>query len=365
MTLKLFSLVMAGGKGTRLWPESTASRPKQYMKLFGHRSLIEETLMRFDGLVPVERRFIVTTKEQHKLAQKLTEYLVSSHGYILEPSGRNTAPCILLSLAHLLQNGAKKEDVVVIVPSDHVILNHQAFRKTLLFATKMADEQKKIITIGVNPTFPQTGFGYIQKGSLLKAESDLNLFDVNGFKEKPKFDVAKEYVASGNYVWNAGMFVAPIGVLLSEFEQYTPDIFSFFNDFSSYSENIEKLSSIYSSCPENSIDYAVMEKSKKIAMVTALFDWNDLGSWDALESVTEKFHNNYLINHKHDDEHSYLKDSENNIIFAPDQFVAISGVNDLIIVSTKKALMIIPKKEAQRVKEIYTFLKEKKLDELL
>lgn len=361
----LHCLVMAGGKGTRLWPESTSQKPKQYMKLFGDRSLIEETLFRFDGFIEKENRYIVTINEQKDLCHKLCNNLYNHNGLILEPSGRNTAPCILLALAQMTSLGAKETDVVAIMASDHVILNVKGFQKTIDYAAKVARELKNIVTIGINASFPNIGYGYIHRGTSVHKENELSAFKVNSFKEKPNFETAKSYIASGEYFWNAGMFVTPINILLEEFEKHSPELYSFYNKFKENLNDKVKLADIYNQTTGNSLDYAVMEKSSKVLVVPALFDWNDIGSWDALEGTAKKTHGNYIISSKYEEDKSYLKDSSGNIIYCPEQFVAISGVNDLIIVSNEKSLMIIPKKDSQKVKEIYQFLKDNNYKDLL
>lgn len=363
MNQRFFALVMAGGKGTRLWPESTSSKPKQYMSLFSKKSLIEETLDRFDGLTDQKSKYIVTVKEQQSVCSKLVSHLVHDKAYILEPSGRNTAPCILLSLATLKAHGASDSDVVAIVPSDHVILNTKGFQKTLSYAKTMASKHKKIITIGINPNFPHTGFGYIQRSEKADFENDLSAFSVKAFKEKPNFETAKSYVESGEYYWNAGMFVAEIGVLINEFKTCAPEVYRYLEQLESAVKSSQDYSSIYNNIPENSIDYAVMEKTKNILVVPSLFDWNDLGSWDALESIANPTESNFIINQK--SEVNYLKGSSGNIVYAPNQFIALANVQDMIIVSNERALMIMPKKDAQKVKEVYQFVKDKNLSELI
>lgn len=358
-------LVMAGGKGTRLWPESTAKKPKQYMKLFGDKSLIEETLCRFDGFIEPKNRYIVTIEEQKDLCNSLCNNKFNPQGLILEPSGRNTAPCILLALAQMTNLGASDNDVVTIMASDHVILNVKGFQKTVKYAAKVAQELKNIVTIGINASFPHTGYGYIHRGSSQHNEADQTAYKVNSFKEKPNFETAKTYIQSGEYFWNAGMFVSTIGVLLHEFEKHDPALFSFYKKFKDNLKDKSKLAEIYNQTSQNSLDYAVMEKSAKVTVVPASFDWNDIGSWDALESIAKKTDDNFIISAKYDEKKTYLKDSSGNIIYCPDQFIAVSGVKDMIIVSNEKSLMIIPKKDSQKVKEIYQYLKDNKFTDLL
>jgi len=353
--MKMVALVMAGGQGTRFWPESTKKKPKQYLSLTGDESLLTQTLKRFEGLVAAKDRYVVTVKEQEKLAKKAS--LQSSHedALIFEPSGRNTAPCILLSIAELLKKGYSEEDVVCIVPSDHVILNAEGFRKTLHIAAEGAAKEGAIVTIGITPNFPHIGFGYLHKGEQLSND----IYKVAEFKEKPNVETATEYLKSGNYLWNAGMFVAQIKTLISEFKKCSPETFSFFEELINSTES--GLSDIYAKIPANSIDYAVMEKSESVHVVPAMFDWNDLGSWDALEAVLEKKSGNTIAS----SDGEYIDEASGNIVFAPGKFVSLIGVNDLIVISNDKNVVVLPKKDSQKVKEIVSYLKENNKRDLL
>ncbi len=331
----LFTLIMAGGKGTRLWPYSTQDRPKQYLKINSDRTLLEETLARFDGLVPLEQRYVVTTAEQELMVLESSKKLFASQGHtILEPQGRNTAPCILLSLYELLHRGASSQDVVAIMPSDHVILNVKGFQHTLQKSIAMAVEEERIVTIGIPPHKPHTGYGYIER-----AKSLGHGFEVSSFREKPNLETATSYLQSGNYFWNAGMFMAKIEVLLAEFERCAPEIFEHW-------ESLKDASSHYKNIPAISIDYAVMEKSDRVAVVPAEFDWNDLGSWDALQEIYPEQENVVLAAQE-----CKALQSQGNIIFAPGMKVCLGDVNDLVVVAVNDTLMILPKEQAQRVKE--------------
>jgi len=292
----------------------------------------------------------VTVADQEEMALSCSAHELGEGNIILEPSGRNTAPCILLSLAKLLKGGASKEDQVVIVPSDHVILNSEAFRHDLKEALALAKEKQSIVTIGIRPTFPHTGFGYIKCGESFGNHK----FRVQEFREKPKFEVAVEYLKNGGYFWNAGMFVASIGTLLQEFSACAPSIYSHYAKLYAVLGDADKTSSAYFEIPKDSIDYAVMERSKRVAVLEASFDWNDLGSWDALESVITKNHENTISAA----DACYFENAKGNIIFAPDKFVSLINVNDLIVVCNEKSLLVIPKADSQNVKNVVEHLKK-------
>lgn len=353
---KTYCLVMAGGKGTRLWPESTQDKPKQYLSLVGDGTLLSQTLNRFQNIVPKEHRYIVTTMDQSELAKQCSEDLIESDSFIYEPAGRNTAPCILLSLAAMEASGATDDDVIAVMPSDHVILDIKGFQSTFNKAVELSKETSSITTIGIRPHFPHTGYGYIKKGDEVGEG-----YKVGEFVEKPNFSTAKEYLSTGDYFWNAGMFMATLGTFKREFAKHSAQMFSFYNDLKNNINDFDKLTEVYNKVPEDSIDYAIMEKSETVTLVPANFDWNDLGSWEALEQVIDQDGDNTVVNAKS----VYLKDAEGNVIYAPGKFVSLINVNDLVVVSNDKTLMVMPKKDAQRVKEVVKHLKDSGEKELL
>ena len=322
-----YTLVMAGGKGTRFWPESTEKKPKQYLNLISSKTLLEETYDRFDKMIDLDHRYVVTVKDQEALCKLSSEGKIAKDGMIFEPSGRNTGPCILLSIATLLSRGLSESDVIAIVPSDHVILNHKGFQQTLKKAAFFAHQKQNIVTIGITPHFPHTGFGYIQKGELQDGEA----FKVSRFKEKPHFELAKEYVSTGDYLWNAGMFVAPIGVLLNEFKIHAPKMYVHFEELKNSVNDAGKLKEVYEKIPADSIDYAVMEKSQKVSVVPANFDWNDMGSWDALSAVVTETHGNTVVKSDGD----FFLNSADNVVFTPGKFVALINLDKHIVQTTK------------------------------
>jgi mannose-1-phosphate guanylyltransferase len=349
----LIALVLAGGSGTRFWPESTGRRPKQYLRLTGPKTLLEETLDRFEGLVPRDRRFIVTVKEQEHLARECAGTKITTDGMIFEPMARNTAPCILLSLAILRDKGAALEDVVAIVPADHVIQDQQGFREVLKEAFVLSATQKSIVTIGIPPYLPHTGYGYIEKGEELAEGA----FRAVAFKEKPNFETAKSYLESKKYFWNAGMFVATVGTLLEEFQQHAPEIYRFYNDLKTNLADENKIREIYREMPKISVDYAIMEKSTRVSVIGARFDWNDLGSWDALETVLKPQDNNTVV----EDKGHYFENAEGNIVFAPKQFVSLINVQDLIVIANHQSVVIIPKRDAQKIRNVVDYLQKQDL----
>ncbi|MCY4524760.1 MAG: mannose-1-phosphate guanylyltransferase [Halobacteriovoraceae bacterium] len=347
--MNMYALIMAGGFGTRLWPESTSQVPKQYLKLFDNDSLLRKTLGRLDPLIAPNKRFLVTVKEQKELALQESRERLPAENIILEPCGKNTAPCILLALACLSGRKVCLEDVIFITPSDHVVMDTDNFQSTLAKASQMAVDQKKIVTIGITPKTPHTGYGYIERGSSV-AEG----FIVNSFKEKPDLQTAEIYLKNGNYFWNAGMFVATMETFLQQFKIHAAFLYEYFDLLRENMRNVAKMEDIYRKMPAISIDYAVMEKSNQVMVVPAEFSWNDLGSWDAFEEIVNSVDGNTLLKEKG----HFLKDARGNIVHAPQKFVSVLGVNDLIVVVNEKVVMILKKSQAQRVKEIIEYLKQ-------
>lgn len=343
---------MAGGKGTRFWPESTEKKPKQYLTIISDKSLLEETCDRFDGLIEAKNRFVVTVKSQQELCESSSRNKIN--GIVFEPNGRNTGPCILLSLAYLLERGVDQNAVVAIVPSDHVILNKKGFQETVARAAQFASNKSEIVTIGITPNFPHTGFGYIEKGELQNAEA----FKVSRFKEKPHYELAKEYVSSGNYLWNAGMFVAPIKVMLEEFQNHAKDMYAHFKELRANIHDESKLFETYQKIPSESFDYAIMEKSHRVSVVPANFDWNDLGSWDALSSVIPEKNMNTVV--KSDGEH--FINSTDNIIYAPGKFVSLINMDKHIVVVNEKVVLVAPVADSQEIKKVVENLKKERPD---
>lgn len=351
----VYCLVLAGGKGTRLWPESTMQNPKQYLNLIGDKSLLYNSIERLQEVVPEENRFIITTEDQVKAADQATQGLLKRDGILLEPEGRDTAPCIFYSLARLQARGASDDDCVMIFPADHVILNKGGFQETIKMAVEVATKQNKLVTIGIKPNFPQTGFGYIERGS----ECGQRCWEVRQFKEKPNEDTARKYLESGNYYWNAGMFIGKLGTFFGEFAAHAPELASYREKLKSAPDRSSELAGTYAKLPKISIDYAIMEKSKNVMVIEALFDWNDLGSWSALADVTNPVEGNYMVNNVNPESDLLCLDAKGNIVYAPDQFVTLVGVEDLVVVSNKKVLMVMPKDQAQRVKEVVEHLRSR------
>jgi len=331
------NIILCGGSGTRLWPISRTLMPKQFVKLFNSKSLFELTLER-NSLV-CQKSFIVSSDQQYLLAQDQTQekLLQENHAisYLLEPAARNTAPAIALACMAL-----DKEEIVLVTPSDHLIKDEKEYQSVLAHAKELA-EKDFLVTFGIKPTFAQTGFGYIE------ADGE----DVKAFHEKPDIEKAKSYLKAGNYYWNSGMFCFKAGVFLQELQKHSPDIYKAslkaFKNTDSQTDVIKIKKEDMLNIPENSIDYAVMERSSKVKVIPSDIGWSDVGSFDALYEELAKDENGNTING-----HYVQIDSKNNLIYGNERKIATVDIEDLIIVDTGDALLISKKGSSQKVKEI-------------
>ena len=334
----MINIILCGGNGTRLWPISRTLMPKQFVKLFNDKSLFQLTVERNKNVC--REQFIVSNAEQYFLAvDQLEELQCSNSEFLLEPVGRNTAPAIALACFAL-----DPEEVVLVSPSDHLIKDEDAYAKVLQEAKQLA-EDNNLVTFGITPTFAETGFGYI--------ESNGN--DVKAFHEKPDAKVAQKYVEAGNFYWNSGMFCFKAGVFLDELQKYAPEIYeaSKIAFEGALKDGMYRIAhDDMANIPEESIDYAVMEKSDRVKVVASNIGWSDLGSFDAL---AEEFETDEDGNTK--DENLLAVNSKNNFIYSSDRLIATVDIDDLIVVDTPDALLISKKGNSQKIKEIVKELK--------
>ena len=333
------NIILCGGSGTRLWPISRTLMPKQFVKLFDNKSLFQLTVER--NAKVCDSQFIVSNTEQYFLAlDQLEELSKTNNRYLLEPVGRNTAPAIALACMML-----DREEIVLVTPSDHLIKNEDEYSLVLKRAQELANEDN-LVTFGITPDFAETGFGYIEA----------NGEDVKAFHEKPNKEIAQKYVDAGNYYWNSGMFCFKAGVFLDELEKYSPEV---------YDASLQALENTSSddmirikhedmlAIPEDSIDYAVMEKSTKVKVIASDIDWSDVGSFDSLYEELPKDENGNTLNDKH-----ISINSKNNLIQGNDKYIATIDVEDLIIVDTGDALLVSKKGSSQKVKQVVAEIKK-------
>ena len=329
------NIILCGGSGTRLWPISRTLMPKQFVKLFDQKSLFQLTVERNQKFC--DSLSIVSNAEQYFLAIDQLES-ISNCSFLLEPVGRNTAPAIALACLAL-----DLQEIVLVTPSDHLIKDETAYQEAVLIAQEEANKGN-LVTFGITPQYPETGFGYIEADGI----------NVKSFKEKPDSSTAQKYIDAGNYYWNSGMFCFKAGLFLDELKLHSPEIYN--ASLSAYEKaNKEEIVRVAHddmvAIPEDSIDYAVMEKSNKVRVIPSDIDWSDVGSFDALYEELSKDTNGNSVNEKH-----ISIDSKNNLIYSHKQIATID-IDDLIIIDTDDALLISKKGSSQKVKKVVSELK--------
>lgn len=362
MSKDLYALILAGGSGSRLWPMSRELYPKQLLKLNQENSLFVSTFLRlienFD-----DKNIISITNVKHEPGiriqlKELKEKFCRKDDYsiITEPLGRNTAPAIALAIKYIKKCADRLVDpIILVVPSDHLILNDKAFSNAVEQGVKLA-QAGFVVTFGIKPTKIDTGFGYIKTQKNKKITDIVSEgLKVSEFREKPDYESAKEYVESGKYYWNGGMFMFKASVMLEELKKHNPEILSILDDIElnmTAQPTVEYQA--FSKMPDISIDYAVMEHSKKIALVPLDCGWNDLGSWEAIYDISEKDSNGNCITGNVID-----VDSKDSMIYSTSKLVTTIGLKDTIVVETEDAVLVCDKKHSQDVKKVFNELKER------
>jgi len=343
----LTALIMAGGKGTRFWPLSTEERPKQFLNLIGNETMIQMTVNRIKPIIPIERIFVCTGERYVSLVKEQLPELPEKN-IIIEPEGRNTTPCITLSA--LVINRYYKDSTMVVLPSDHLINDEEEFRRIISEAnTFIENNNNAIITLGMEPTRAETGYGYIKCSESRTKSLESEVLKVEKFVEKPNKELAKEYVSSGNYLWNGGMFIWTIENILSEISKYSPNTFDALHNIQKVKEeNLQALiNREYRNTEEISIDYAVLEKSKEVYVIPSDFGWDDIGSWEAIERYKEKdeFGNVVIGDAKS------LK-GNNNLLVSSNNKVIVEGLNDIYVIENDGKIIVGQKSNVINVKEL-------------
>lgn len=347
---------MAGGVGSRFWPFSREEKPKQFLDFFGTgRSLLQMTVDRFRPIVPIENMVIVTNVAYKGIIMEQIPDMQESQ-ILCEPARRNTAPCIAYATAWIKAH-VQSDDVqctkdirIVVAASDHLILEEEKFRQTILKAFAFAEANNAICTLGMEPTRPETGYGYIEV-QRDKVQSTKDIFPVKQFKEKPDLETAKNYLASGDYLWNSGIFIWSLETIDNAIRQYMPEVADIFQKGEGVIGTKDERAWIaenFPKCPNISVDYGIMEKADNVYVLPSSFGWSDLGTWGSLYELSEKDeHRNVSL---HSETHYY--EAEGNIVvLEPGKVAIVQGVNDMIIVEEKGALLVCKKSQEQRIKE--------------
>lgn len=348
---------MAGGGGTRFWPLSRKARPKQFLNLTGKDILVNETIDRLSGCVAAEDIFIVTNVSQAEVTLRETKGRILDNHVLAEPAARNTAACIGYAAMEILKKYG--DGMMCILPSDAYIRNVDSYRAVIEKAIEAAEKTDGLVTIGIKPTFPSTGYGYIRR----KKSAEADWYPVEEFVEKPDAETAEQYLADGNYLWNSGMFIWKASTILKKFAVLLPDIYTCLTEIGEAmgtEAEQEVLNRVYPNIPKISVDYGIMERSDNVLVLEGDFGWNDVGSYDALEALYAPDENGNL---RYGD--CTVLDSKDCICYAGDKMIAAVGLENLIIVSTEDAVLVCPKSRAQDVKKITEQLEKDEKTEYL
>jgi len=356
----MFAVIMAGGKGSRFWPRSREKMPKHLLDIQGERTIIRETVDRIRPLVPPERTLIVTGRSHAaELIRQLPE--IPAENILIEPVGRNTAPCIGLAALHIQKR--VPDAVMLVLTSDHRIGNENAFRRVMAAAGRAASGGDALITIGIRPTGPETGYGYIEQGDLFATGEEEKIYRVRSIREKPSLEQAREFLRQGRFLWNSGMFVWKASTILKAIDRFLPELHEGLlqiREALGTEREEEIVGEVYSAQKAVSIDYGVMEKAEDVLVVPGDFDWSDLGSWDALWEVSGKDENGNAVRG------SFIGiDTGNSLVHSPGKLVALVGVRDLLVVDTDDALLICRRGRSQDVRKVVETLERKGLKEYL
>lgn len=352
----LCALVMAGGRGTRFWPLSTDEKPKQFLNLIGEDTMIQMTVNRIKPLIPLERIFVCTGEKYVDLVKEQLPEL-PERNIIVEPEGRNTAPCIALSA--LIIERYYKDAKMVVLPADHLIKYEGKFRKALSKAEEFVELKKEaIITLGMEPSRPETGYGYIKCADQVHASDNVVIKKVEKFVEKPNMQKAKEYLADGTYLWNGGMFIWSCANIVEQIKKYSSATYEALNKISSIEEKDIQIfiDENYKNTEAISIDYAVLEKSEDVYVIPSDFGWDDVGNWEAIERYREKDpFGNILMGVATVD-----KDGEDNLIVATNTEVIIDGLNGIYVIENDGKIIVGDKKNIAHIKELKELIRDNK-----
>lgn len=353
MNKNYYAILMAGGVGSRFWPVSTQEYPKQFHDMLGTGdTLIQKTFNRLSELIPKENIFILTNERYNNLVlEQLPD--VTKRQVVLEPAMRNTAPCILYASLKIQKENPNA--VMIVAPSDHWIEDENAFTQNVKQTFEFCEQNDALMTLGIQPTFPNTGYGYIE----FDKSSNQDIKPVSQFREKPDYETAKSFIAQGNFLWNAGIFMWSAKSVIKAFKSNQPELYSLFETgIEAYNTDLEDgfIQENYAKAENISVDYAIMEKSENVFVLPATFDWNDLGTWGSLyDKLNKDSDNNAVVNAK-----TLTEDATGNMIRSKkDKIVVVDGLKDYIIVDKDEVLLIFPKAKEQDIKNVLQNVKEK------
>lgn len=346
--MNICALIMAGGKGTRFWPLSTEEKPKQFLKLVGDKTMIQMTVDRILPIIPIERIFVCTGERYIDLVKEQLPQLPAKN-IIIEPEGRNTAPCITLS--SFIINKYYKDSTMVVLPSDHLIKNEEEFRRIIKSGTKFLDKNRyAILTLGMKPDRPETGYGYINYGKKIDEE----IREVNKFVEKPSLKLAQKYLMEGTYLWNGGMFLWKTEHILNEIKKYIPGTYEALHNLQNIHEKEiqDYINTNYINTDSISIDYAVLEKSDDIYVYPSEIGWDDIGTWKSVERYRDKDINNNILSEK-----VKAIESQSNMVVNNEKNIVMLGVDGILAIETEETIYIVNKSYMENLKDYQDLVK--------
>lgn len=349
-----YALILAGGRGLRLYPLSKRKKPKQFLDMIDGKSLLYNTISRVSKMISNDRIYVVTNKEfRDSIILESIDFIDKSN-IIIEPYNKETAVCIALASIKLFKKD--KDANILVFPSDHYIKECDNFYEVMDCAVNLSDRKGAIVTVGVKPTMPNTGYGYIKIGEKLNFKCNLNVYEVSNFIEKPNFEIAKEFISTGNYLWNTGIFCFRADIYLREVEKYLPNIY---NSMIKIYKIVDKededfvINNIYSELDSISIDFGIMQRTREAYVIEGLFKWDDIGSFTSLRRFLYLYDTNFVKGNV------LCEESENCIIFGNDNLTITFGVKDLIVVNSDNVTLILDKSREQDVKYISNILRDR------
>ena len=352
----MICVILAGGSGKRFWPLSRRDQPKQLLNIVGDQTMLQMTVDRLKKVKGVEDIYIITRSD---LKEKIINNVksIKPKNVVAEPSSKNTAPAIALISAII--NLKKPNSVVGIFPADHLIIGHLEFQKALVTAESLAKEKDAIVTIGVKPTFASTGYGYIQFEEISEKNFE-GVYKVKTFAEKPHKKLAERFIKSGDFLWNAGMFVWKTKILFKGLKTHMPELYDSMSLISDKIKEGKSYNDIWKQIDSESIDYGLLEKVNNIFVISCEFQWNDLGSWNTLYNILGKDNKGNIIRGL-----GKILDGKNNFIHSENVFTAVIGTNDIVVINTDEITLVVPRDKVELVKDMVNYLEETGLNNLV
>ena len=347
-------VILAGGSGSRFWPYRRKNNPKQLLNIIGDKSMLQITVDRLHKLKSTTEIYIITRKELYDIIIKDVKN-IKPENIIIEPSAKNTAPAIgLVAQKIFIKN---KNAIMGVFPADHLVVGHNNFEKSLDNAYSIVKKKNNLVTIGIKPTYPSTAYGYIQYESGDRVKKG---YHVKTFAEKPHEKLAKRFIKSGDFLWNAGIFVWQVDTFLLSIKKHMPELSDALTKIGQHLEESKLFDDVWENVVPESIDYGLMEKAQNIYVVPAEFEWNDIGSWDALYEIFSKKEGENVVRGL-----GKVLEGEGNLIQSNDRFTAVIGLDDIVVVNTEDATLIVSKDKVEKVKDLVSWIGKKKYKNLL